>query len=49
MLNNFKFSRKNYFKIIEKISKKKFDSIDWWVSPLGERNNYSSQLFTTCV
>ena len=44
-VNNFKFSRKNYFKIIEKISKKRFDSIDWWVSPLGERNNYSSQLF----
>ena len=44
-VNNFKFSRKNYFKIIEKISKKRFDNIDWWVSPLGERNNYSSQLF----
>lgn len=44
-VNNFKFSRKNYFRIIEKISKKKFNNVDWWVSPLGERNNFSSQLF----
>ena len=44
-ISNFKSSRKNYFKIIEKTSKKKFKNIDWWVSPLGERNNYSSQLF----
>ena len=44
-INNFKFSRKNYFRIIEKISKKKFNNVDWWVSPLGERNNFSSQLF----
>jgi len=44
-VKNFKFSRKNYFNIIEKISKKKSDNVDWWVSPLGERNNFSSELF----
>ena len=44
-VKNFKFSRKNYFRIIEKISKKKSSNIDWWVSPLGERNNFSSELF----
>ena len=44
-VKNFKSSRKNYFKIIEKISKKKSANVDWWVSPLGERNNYSSELF----
>ena len=37
-ISNFKSSRKNYFKIIEKLQKK-FKNIDC-VSPLGERNNY---------
>ena len=44
-IKNFKSSRTNYFKIIEKISKERSNNIDWWVCPLGERNNFSSKFF----
>ncbi len=37
--------RKDFFKIIENASKKNYQKIDWWVSPIGERNNYSTKLF----
>ena len=37
---------KIFFLLIQKISNKnKNKNIDWWVSPVGERNNYSSDLF----
>ena len=43
-VNKINTSRKNFFSLIKKISSKN-KNIDWWVSPIGERNNYSTDLF----
>ena len=43
-VNKINTSRKNFFSLIQKISNKN-RNIDWWVSPVGERNNYSTDLF----
>ena len=43
-VNKINTSRKNFFSLIQKISSKN-KNIDWWVSPVGERNNYSTDLF----
>ena len=44
-VKKIKSTRKTFFSIIEKISKENFNNVDWWVSPIGERNNYSTKLF----
>jgi hypothetical protein len=44
-VKKIKSTRKTFFSIIEKISKENFNNVDWWVSPIGERSNYSTKLF----
>lgn len=43
-VSKINISRKIFFSLVQKISNKN-KKIDWWVSPVGERNNYSTDLF----